>query len=390
MVAATPEAKARKRQYDRERRRRICNIPPEKFKIVRQTLNGSGELVSEVRVHPGRPDTEVARVVEPAFIARTSTLYGAGGEVRAQWVIEKPEDRDRLLLWQEMATALAAPLPKALSAPQPLGLLNNDLMSLYPVGDHHFGLLSWAKETGEDYDIDIAEKLLIGATERLISLAPNSKRAGIIFLGDQLHFDSYSPVTPASRNLLDSDTRFPKIVGVVMRVMRTMIVKALEKHAEVLVIVVPGNHDPVSSIFLQIALANIYENEPRVTIDTSPSGFHYFEHGKVLIGAYHGHDVKMDKLPIIMATDRPESWGRTSYRYWYTGHIHHAKTQVHNGAQDYQGCTVESFRVLAAGDAWSHSKGYRALRDMKLIVQHREFGEVERHTCNPRMMAVSS
>jgi len=151
------------------------------------------------------------------------------------------------------------------------------------------------------------------------------------------------------------------------------------------VIVEIGNHDLSSSIFLMECLWNTYEKEIRVTIDTSPMHFHYFRFGQVLIGTHHGHGVAMDKLPLIMATDRKEDWGETTHRYWWTGHKHTRKTMVGVGAQDFSGCTVEQFRVLAATDAWASQKGYRAIRGMTSIILHKKYGEVARQNVNPEM-----
>jgi hypothetical protein len=131
-------------------------------------------------------------------------------------------------------------------------------------------------------------------------------------------------------------------------------------------------------MFLSVALANIYENEPRVIIDISPAPFHYVRFGKVLIGAHHGHTCKADRLPGVMAADRARDWGETEYRYWMTGHIHH------DTLKEYPGVKVESFRTLAAKDAYAAWGGYRSGQDSKCIVMHKEYGEVERHTVNIR------
>jgi hypothetical protein len=165
--------------------------------------------------------------------------------------------------------------------------------------------------------------------------------------------------------------------------MRYAIEAAAAKHGRVLAIVEIGNHDLASSIFLMEALSNIYENDPRITVDTSPAHYHYFEFGRCLVGTHHGHGPKPDKLPLIMATDRPEEWGRTEHRYWWTGHIHHDTTK------DFEGCRVESFRVLPPSDAWATQKGYRSRRDMKSIILHSEYGEVARHTVTPSMFGES-
>jgi hypothetical protein len=53
---------------------------------------------------------------------------------------------------------------------------------------------------------------------------------------------------------------------------------------------------------------------------------------------------------------------------------------------DSQGCRVESFRILAPGDAWAANNGYRSAADMKSILLHRVYGEVGRHTVNPALL----
>jgi hypothetical protein len=88
----------------------------------------------------------------------------------------------------------------------------------------------------------------------------------------------------------------------------------------------------------------------------------------------------MAALPLIMATDQPEKWGQSEYRYWWTGHVHHDQVK------DYEGCRVESFRILAPADAWAANHGYRAASDMKAIILHKDYGEVARHVVNPAML----
>ena len=195
-----------------------------------------------------------------------------------------------------------------------------------------------------------------------------------------MHYDSFEAVTPAHRNLLDADGRFPKMVRAAIKTIRYMISKALAKHKKVHVIIEIGNHDTSSSIFLMECMHNIYEDEPRITIDRSPSHYHYFRFGKCLIGTHHGDKAKFEKLPLIMAADRSTDWGETEFRYWLTGHIHH------DSVKEFAGVKCESFRVLAAADAYAANAGYRAGRDMKAIVYHKHFGEVARHTVNPRML----
>jgi DNA repair exonuclease SbcCD nuclease subunit len=170
------------------------------------------------------------------------------------------------------------------------------------------------------------------------------------------------------------------MIAITIKIMRQCIESALGKHKRVHVICIPGNHDESGALWLSAALAHVYERETRVTVETQPSLFAYFEFGKNLIGCHHGHTCKMAQLPGVMAADRSEAWGRTTHRYWYTGHIH---TQT---VMELPGCVVESFNTLAPNDAYATSGGWRSRENMKAIVLHREHGEVARHTVSPAML----
>lgn len=327
----------------------------------------------------GREGEVVEHIPDPKKAVRISTLYDQQGKVAQQWITEKPEEAQREALWRAVAADLAKAIPRAKPLPAPKGT-DADLLAVYPVGDHHMGMLAWGHETGgEDWDIAIAERTLESASSFLIETAPKCDQALIAFLGDFMHYDSWAAVTPAHGNLLDADGRFPKMVRAALRSMRKMIEHALGKHKKVHVIVEIGNHDPASSIFLMECLSSLYEKEPRVSVDTSPAHYHYFEWGALLMGTHHGHGCKPDKLPGIMAADRPEAWGRTKFHHWITGHIHN------ESRKDFAACVWESMRVLAPIDGWAAKNGYRGYRDMKAIVFHREHGEVVRHTVNPGM-----
>jgi hypothetical protein len=131
---------------------------------------------------------------------------------------------------------------------------------------------------------------------------------------------------------------------------------------------------------LSLTLSEFYSNNPRVIVETAPTTYHYHRFGKVLLGVTHGHEIKPEKLQGVMAADRAEDWGGTVFRHWLTGHVHHDQKK------EFSGCTFESFRTLAAKDAYATSKGYRSDRDMKCIVYHKEYGEVYRYTSNIKLI----
>jgi hypothetical protein len=303
----------------------------------------------------------------------TTTLYDADGSPKLQWV--KQDHRQRLLKEQieESFRETLSEIPKIPKIVSPKKS-NTDLLTVIPIGDQHVGMYSWYEETGEDFDLDIVKDLLYNAVKRIIDSTPKTDQLVIINVGDFFHTDTPANVTTRSNHALDVDTRYQKMIRVGIDLMRSCIELGLSKHRKVHVINEIGNHDDITSQFLTIALSMYYEKNSRVTFDKAPTAFHYYEFGKVLLGATHGDKIKPDKLPGIMATDKPEEWGAAKFRYWWVGHFHHRV--VH----ELPGCVVEIVRTLAAKDAWHSSMGYRAGRDIQAVIYHKEYGEVERHT----------
>ena len=324
------------------------------------------------KTDPGIPFPDP--VPEGFHVKGLSTLYDADGNPRAQWVKSNRDAEDKYKALTEAVTRLAEPFRGAHEPIAPAADHDSDTLTVYPFGDPHVGLYAWAAETGDDFDLEIAEADLVTAVDHLVGLAPPSKEALIINLGDFFHADTMENRTMRSGHALDVDTRWGKVLSVGIRIMRRAIDKALEKHAQVRVINEIGNHDDHTSIMLGICLANYYEREPRVTIDTSPAKFHWYRFGKCLIGTCHGNGVKKEQLLGVMAVDRAQDWGETEHRAYYTGHIHSQTVR------EFPGVIVESFRTLSPRDAYAAGAGYRSGQDMNCDVWHREHGRILRHT----------
>jgi len=327
------------------------------------------------------PEHDMTHPAPEGFLVKgVSTYYGADGELKGQWVktqIEK--DHHYKMIMEAMSGIIEEVSGKSMIIPEPVDVMDN-LLTNYVLAEPHVGMYSWALESGDDYDLDVATNLILGSMRRLVDSAPKSKECLIISVGDFFHSDSNLNVTSRSGHTLDVDTRWAKVMRVGVFIFREVINYALKKHDTVNIIVEIGNHDDYTSAMLVLVLEAYFKNNPRVKIDTSPAKFHYFRFGKCLIGTTHGDTVKPTELEGIMASDMAKDWGNTKFRYWYTGHIHH-KT-VH----EFRGCTVESFNTIAAKDFYTASHGYRSKRNMVAIVMDREYGEVARHTVDISMI----
>lgn len=321
-------------------------------------------------------------IVHPApaghIIKGVSTLYAGDGSIVQQWVKTRTGD----LSLEELTEAVQGAFTEYRGSAEPLprpAHSEPELVTVYPLADWHIGLLAWHREVQEDWDLTIAEAAIAKAMERLVARSPASETGVILGLGDLLHADNYQNVTSRSGNKLDVDGRYPKVLKVAVKLVMHAIDLALKRHQHVLVRILPGNHDDQSAIYVALALALRYENDPRVTVDDDPGRFWWWRFGKVFLGAAHGDMAKMDKLPLIMASRNPEDWGASEHRMVFTGHIHHREKL---NAKEVGGVDVESFNSPAAKDAWQWGAGFVSKRSVHSVTFHNLDGEESRQRVN--------
>lgn len=310
----------------------------------------------------------------------TSTLYDDQNNVVLQWVKSDASKEEQLKALEHAIEQLVSTVipvtPKEYK-----GTSNNDLMVKIPIADAHIGLLTWHKEVGVDFDMSIAKTIYTEAMSRLVASTPDATTCLLLDLGDTIHSDDSSNQTKASKHQLDVDGRYDKLYDMTLHILCTMIDIALTKYPNVIFRKTRGNHDPDASIGISAALAMRYQNEPRVTIERSPSLFWWMKFGKTLHFSTHGHTVRQQKaLPEIAAHDCKSVWSECEFVYIDTGHVHHQQILETRTA------VCESHNSLTAGDSYNYGHGYRSLRNLKAITYHKNYGEIARNIVTLQMI----
>lgn len=244
-----------------------------------------------------------------------------------------------------------------------------------PLGDPHIGLMTWAKEVGYDWDVKIASRVYNKVFCRMFERLPNTKEVVLVNTGDFFHADNINGESSRSGHRFDLDGRHGKWLEAGMLIMRMFMNYALNHFEKVTLINVPGNHDDILGMAIGISTDMYYENEPRVTVLRGENPFQYIERGEVLLGFAHGHTCKMPSLPGKMADDMYKAWGRTTYRHWITGHVHHRSWTQY---KEHPGCSVESVGIIPPKDAYAHGGAYGARRGLQGIIYDPAIGEVMR------------
>lgn len=346
-------------------------LPGYALKSVSTQFGPKGELQKEWLRQTKEPGPEL-EIPDGHTVSGISALTDGSGRLLAQWTKTKAE-RSPADIVETIKAAFddyrspraAAPAPRATDA---------DLLTLLPLADWHIGLFAWGAETGSNWDLKIAEDTIGGAIEDLIGRTPQSGHAIVLGGGDLLHSDNNENKTARSGNALDVDGRWPKVLMTACRLIVRTIDAALLRHQRVTARVLPGNHDEHSSTAVAYFLLAWYRGDPRVTIDVDPSLFFWHRHGKVMLGATHGHTVKIADMPMIMAHRRAEDWGATRHRFVHGFHLHHSAKFATEG----NGVISEIHQTPTPQDAWHYGSGFLSGRSMQAITYHPELGEISR------------
>jgi len=318
------------------------------------------------------------------FVERTTTRIDRDKEtgeisVGQQYIKTNTKAEDIYTKMIEAWGEYANTLPKAKLTPPP-ECCEADLLCDYTIGDAHIGMYAWAREAGDDWDLEKGVDILRKGINHLISASPKAETAFILDVGDFLHADNQSNETSHSGNKLDVDGRYSKVQEAAIRCIIDMIDMALQKHSKVIYRSVIGNHNEHVAKMMNITIKLKYENEPRLEVMDSPAMHNYYQFGVNLLADTHGHTSKSADLPLLMATDAPEMWAQTVNRVWRTGHVHH------ESVKEYSGAKVITYRTLTPKDAWHAGAGYRSNRDMRCTIYHRENGTVGMNVVNPTML----
>lgn len=325
------------------------------------------------RVDPAAHDYSKGLLPE-GFHAKGVSQYIKDGEVKAQWVksAKDPDETRALEQYIEILRDTFSGIKGKFKPAKPLiKSLSKDLRDVVPIGDAHIGLMTWWEETGNNFDLKIARDMYHRAYARLFANSSGADTLVLANLGDYYHTDGGSNKTTKGTPV-DVDGRWQKVLEAGIEIMIDAVRQALTEYQHVILYTVAGNHDKEAAIALRMCLHFAFKDEPRVTVKKSPRKVQFFEFGRNLIAFSHGDMAKPDKLPLIMAADQKEAWGRTDHRHVYGGHVHHDQVK------DFGVVKYESVRVLAPADAWHTEAGYRSCRDIKIDTWHAKHGRVDR------------
>jgi len=327
------------------------------------------------------PENGLNHPVPENFTGDFTIQRDGEGNIERSWMKGKLDKAKEEAAYVDFISGLNSEIKPAPKTKKPKQALAQDLASAIIFGDAHIGELAHKLVTlVEDYNLETATADIRAAIDYCIDCAIPSEEGWFINVGDWLHADSHhNNTTNGTRQ--DMAANHSQVMRAAGTVIRYAIDKMLTKFGKVIVINARGNHDGDSAFALNMYIEGVYEGEPRVDVRGNDSKFNFIEFGKCLIGVNHGDKVNHERLAGVMTRMAAEAWGRTTYRRWWNGHVHHKQMIEHAS-----GITFEVFHSLAPVEAWHSGSGYGAERRVTMITLHKEFGEVNRMTPSIEMI----
>jgi hypothetical protein len=219
--------------------------------------------------------------------------------------------------------------------------------------------LAWGRETGNDYDLKIAEDLYVKGMEKGIDAVKDYEIAQFLLPvgSDFFHINAPDNRTPKGNNPLDVDSRLAKVFEVGFY----SVIKAVERARQIAPVEIkwiPGNHDPETSFYLCKVIEAYYRNADDVTVDTEPTWRKFYKWHNTLLGMCHGDEEPHQRLPTIMADSCPIEWGQCKHKEWLVGHIHKKKQMNFVGIDSFGSTIIRFMPSLCRIDQWHYKKGF--------------------------------
>jgi hypothetical protein len=292
------------------------------------TSNNDGEQ-SEIETQSSEPVVPVG--------ARVTKIWGKPGNYSYAYEFADKTDTDiRTQILNEFKEYSPKPIPY-------YGHTYSDkgITYLLSLPDMHFGKTHIEKSV-EDFLTAIDELL-----ERVKHYHINKI---ILPIGNDLfHSEGISQSTTKGTRMFDY-VEWKECFNIVWKLLVDKI-DMLSRIAPIEIPIVLGNHSEAREYYLGCLLDAYYTNNSNVTIlnDTFPRKYIHF--GSVLLGFDHG-ELKPHEYPLLMATERPMAFSKSTTRIMLCGHLH--------SQQNYEikGVHVRFLPSLCPSDEWHNKMGY--------------------------------
>ena len=249
---------------------------------------------------------------------------------------------------------------------------NDDGYLVINFADLHIGRTRYEAETGNAFNLDIAEDMVRKITKGFLSRYQNRHFKQIVLcIGNDVMNSAANGYTTSGKHQQSNCASFKEIFDRTCEIMINVI-DSFKEVAPVLVVHTEGNHDRNESYMFGKLLEAYYRNDENVGVDALPTTRKYVRLGNNLIGFSHGSE-EGKRIYSLMQQERPEDWAYCSTRVWLLRHEHHLVCNEENGVD------VWTCPSPTGSDTWTAKTGYISQRRVAGFVFNKISGLEEVH-----------
>jgi hypothetical protein len=233
----------------------------------------------------------------------------------------------------------------------PSQYIKNNNILIVPIADFHYGLYSDKLTTGNDYNLEIAEKYYYHTLSDIKSRCNNQKFEKVLFIvgNDFINFDNLNNTTTKGTPQDSTGSWFTVVEKATQLIING--IDLLTEIAPVDVLYVPSNHDLHTMFGIMQTIKAWYKNDENVSIDTSPLPRKYYKFGKTLLPL--SHDIKVKEALKIITTEAKGNWTDCEHIICMLAHLHQEMIYDKQGYLE-----ILRLPTISGWSRWTNQQGY--------------------------------
>lgn len=208
-------------------------------------------------------------------------------------------------------------------------LNNKDKMIMLTIADLHLGRYCNKRDTGIDYNLDIAKKYFNHIIDELIKWQDMLKAGTLLYTigNDYFNYDTANGTTTKGTPLMSSCSyREMYEEGLNLQIQALYKIKSLCHFTKIVIQMVQGNHDELLDYTMYLTLKKLFETDNLFEFSDNYKPIQKYEFGNNLIVQQHG-DINPKQLVGRMPVIFGKEWSKHDNRYFISNHKHTGKKE---------------------------------------------------------------
>lgn len=298
-------------------------------------------------------------------------------DIKTTTLLRNPEEAKREEEWQQKFIESIKKKAPRYPAFKPRKIDDKHL-HLIDVADHHLG----KDDLLHSYSLELAKDKAIKSVQSLVNRGSAYNIDQFLFPvgNDVLHVDNKANTT-TSGTPQQVNAHWTEMWDAGFNMYVTQL-EQLAQVAPVHVVYNRANHAEHLEWTLVKAVQARLCNMKHITWDINRLDRSCYVYGNNFIGTVHGDKAKLDKLPLLFATEFDQEWAIGRKREIFVHHVHHGSETVFKPVKDHPGIRVNTLRSMSPTDEWHHNAGFTGVpRSIESYVFHKEYGRMAHLTC---------